>query len=183
MATRCVFENSNDVGVFANLTNAFCMVASGTSENFYRSNIGTFLVWSALCVVPSLRSWAITFQFLRRPLLERASWEGWQWETRTDCCCPTLRQIKVRSTPASVPHASFHANKYTGRFTFHEMGMQAGTWWNFLVIWTKVVQIRVNSLMSYIGESIMYNSKGIVVFSVLLLMNLRSSKEATSIFV
>lgn len=35
MATRCVFENSNDVGVFAKLTNAYCMVALGGSENFY----------------------------------------------------------------------------------------------------------------------------------------------------
>jgi len=36
MATRCQFENSNDVGVFANLTNAYCLVALGASENFYR---------------------------------------------------------------------------------------------------------------------------------------------------
>ncbi len=36
MATRCQFENSNDVGVFAKLTNAYCLVALGGSENFYR---------------------------------------------------------------------------------------------------------------------------------------------------
>lgn len=36
MATRCQFENSNDVGVFAKLTNAYCLVAQGGSENFYR---------------------------------------------------------------------------------------------------------------------------------------------------
>ncbi len=36
MATRCSFENSNDVGVFAKLTNAYCLVAQGGSENFYR---------------------------------------------------------------------------------------------------------------------------------------------------
>ncbi|GAX80936.1 hypothetical protein CEUSTIGMA_g8371.t1 [Chlamydomonas eustigma] len=35
MATRCQFENSNDVGVFANLTNAYCIVALGGAENFY----------------------------------------------------------------------------------------------------------------------------------------------------
>jgi len=35
MATRCQFENSNDVGVFAKLTNAYCLVALGGSENFY----------------------------------------------------------------------------------------------------------------------------------------------------
>lgn len=35
MATRCQFENVNDIGVFAKLTNAYCMVAMGGSENFY----------------------------------------------------------------------------------------------------------------------------------------------------
>ena len=39
MATRCQFENSSDVGVFANLTNAYCLVAPGASENFYRSAV------------------------------------------------------------------------------------------------------------------------------------------------
>ena len=36
MATRCQFENSNDIGVFCKLTNAYCLVALGASENFYR---------------------------------------------------------------------------------------------------------------------------------------------------
>lgn len=35
MAVRCQFENNNDVGVFSKLTNAYCLVASGGSENFY----------------------------------------------------------------------------------------------------------------------------------------------------
>jgi translation initiation factor 6 len=35
MATRCSFENSSEVGVFAKLTNKYCLVASGGSENFY----------------------------------------------------------------------------------------------------------------------------------------------------
>mmetsp|Transcript_9783 Transcript_9783/g.24384 ORF Transcript_9783/g.24384 Transcript_9783/m.24384 type:complete len:246 (-) Transcript_9783:613-1350(-) len=35
MATRCQFENSNDVGVFCKLTNAYCIVALGGAENFY----------------------------------------------------------------------------------------------------------------------------------------------------
>ncbi|GIL75611.1 hypothetical protein Vretimale_15137 [Volvox reticuliferus] len=35
MATRCQFENSNDVGVFAKLTNAYCICALGGAENFY----------------------------------------------------------------------------------------------------------------------------------------------------
>jgi translation initiation factor 6 len=35
MAARCQFENLNDIGVFAKLTNAYCIVATGGSENFY----------------------------------------------------------------------------------------------------------------------------------------------------
>jgi translation initiation factor 6 len=35
MAIRANFENSNDIGCFANLTNSYCLVASGGSENFY----------------------------------------------------------------------------------------------------------------------------------------------------
>lgn len=29
------FENSNEIGVFSKLTNAYCLVAIGGSENFY----------------------------------------------------------------------------------------------------------------------------------------------------
>ncbi|KAK3295660.1 uncharacterized protein B0H64DRAFT_151083 [Chaetomium fimeti] len=35
MAVRAQFENSNEVGVFATLTNSFALVAVGASENFY----------------------------------------------------------------------------------------------------------------------------------------------------
>ncbi|KAL7072241.1 hypothetical protein ACQ4LE_008707 [Meloidogyne hapla] len=35
MALRVQFEASNDVGVFCNLTNAYCLVGIGSSENFY----------------------------------------------------------------------------------------------------------------------------------------------------
>ncbi|GMH24000.1 hypothetical protein Nepgr_025843 [Nepenthes gracilis] len=35
MATRLQFENSCEVGVFSKLTNAYCLVAIGGSENFY----------------------------------------------------------------------------------------------------------------------------------------------------
>ncbi len=35
MSQRCQFENSNDVGVFSKLTNSYCLVAIGGSENFY----------------------------------------------------------------------------------------------------------------------------------------------------
>lgn len=34
MATRLQFENSNEIGCFATLTNSYCIVAPGSSENF-----------------------------------------------------------------------------------------------------------------------------------------------------
>ena len=35
MANRVKYENSNEIGVFAKLTNKYCIIASGSSENFY----------------------------------------------------------------------------------------------------------------------------------------------------
>ena len=35
MATRLAFENSCEIGVYAKLTNKFCLVAEGGSESFY----------------------------------------------------------------------------------------------------------------------------------------------------
>ena len=35
MATRLVFESSNEIGVFSMLTNKYCLVCQGGSENFY----------------------------------------------------------------------------------------------------------------------------------------------------
>mmetsp|Transcript_52765 Transcript_52765/g.61611 ORF Transcript_52765/g.61611 Transcript_52765/m.61611 type:complete len:247 (+) Transcript_52765:124-864(+) len=35
MAVRCAFENSDEIGVFSALTNAYCLVGIGGSENFY----------------------------------------------------------------------------------------------------------------------------------------------------
>ncbi|KAJ8974375.1 hypothetical protein NQ317_001527 [Molorchus minor] len=35
MALRIQFENNNEIGVFAKLTNAYCLVGIGGSENFY----------------------------------------------------------------------------------------------------------------------------------------------------
>ena len=35
MASRVQFENSNDIGVFSKLTNSYCLIAVGGSENFY----------------------------------------------------------------------------------------------------------------------------------------------------
>lgn len=34
MAVRAQFENSSEIGVFARLTNAYCLVAYGGSDNF-----------------------------------------------------------------------------------------------------------------------------------------------------
>lgn len=35
MSIRCRFENSSEIGVFVRLTNSYCIVAQGSSENFY----------------------------------------------------------------------------------------------------------------------------------------------------
>lgn len=35
MAQRCQFENNDDIGVFSKVTNSYCLVAIGGSENFY----------------------------------------------------------------------------------------------------------------------------------------------------
>lgn len=37
MAVRASFEKNNEIGCFAKLTNTYCLVAIGGSENFYRS--------------------------------------------------------------------------------------------------------------------------------------------------
>lgn len=36
MAVRASFENNCEIGCFAKLTNSYCLVAIGGSENFYR---------------------------------------------------------------------------------------------------------------------------------------------------
>jgi translation initiation factor 6 len=46
MANRCQYENSNDIGVFAKLTNSYCLVAVGSSENFYsmfEAELGSYI--------------------------------------------------------------------------------------------------------------------------------------------
>ncbi|XP_072269800.1 eukaryotic translation initiation factor 6 [Pyxicephalus adspersus] len=40
MAVRASFENNNEIGCFAKLTNTYCLVAIGGSENFYRCVLG-----------------------------------------------------------------------------------------------------------------------------------------------
>lgn len=44
MAVRAQFENSNEVGVFSKLTNAYCLVGIGASENFYRQEFSFLYV-------------------------------------------------------------------------------------------------------------------------------------------
>ena len=46
MAIRIQFENSNDIGVFSKLTNAYCLVSNAGSENFYsffESDLGSHI--------------------------------------------------------------------------------------------------------------------------------------------
>lgn len=46
MANRCQYENSNDIGVFAKLTNGYCLVSVGGSYNFYsvfETELGSFV--------------------------------------------------------------------------------------------------------------------------------------------
>ena len=46
MAIRIQFENSNDIGVFSKLTNAYCLVSKAGSENFYsyfEADLGTHI--------------------------------------------------------------------------------------------------------------------------------------------
>lgn len=46
MANRLQFENSSDIGVFAKLTNSYCLIASGGSFNLYsafEAELGSFI--------------------------------------------------------------------------------------------------------------------------------------------
>ena len=39
MAVRARYENSNEIGVYSKLTNSYCMVGVGGSQNFYRYDL------------------------------------------------------------------------------------------------------------------------------------------------
>ena len=90
MAVRVQFENSSEVGVFAVLTNSYCLVAQGGSENFssvfeaelakhipvIRTTIGGTRIIGRLCVgnrhgllVPSITT-DTEMQHLRNSLPE-----------------------------------------------------------------------------------------------------------------
>lgn len=46
MASRVLFENSNEIGCFAKLTNKYCLIGSGGSESFYsmfESELGPYI--------------------------------------------------------------------------------------------------------------------------------------------
>jgi translation initiation factor 6 (eIF-6) len=47
-STGSQFENSSEIGVFSKLTNAYCLVAIGGSENFYRYIISSGSLSSVL---------------------------------------------------------------------------------------------------------------------------------------
>ena len=52
MAVRAQFEGNNEVGVFSKLTNSYCLVAIGGSENFYRYTIlVVYMVKMVKCIV------------------------------------------------------------------------------------------------------------------------------------
>ncbi|KAJ3350726.1 Eukaryotic translation initiation factor 6 [Entophlyctis luteolus] len=57
MAVRTAFENSNDIGVFSRLTNSYCLVAIGGSENFYRHGSVSVVFESELAdVIPVIHT-------------------------------------------------------------------------------------------------------------------------------
>ena len=46
MALRVDYEGSNDVGVFCRLTNSYCLVGVGATQNFYRLVLIIFLLFN-----------------------------------------------------------------------------------------------------------------------------------------
>jgi len=49
MFANLVQELSNEIGVFANLTNTYCLTAFGGSENFYRF-VATYSIFTLICL-------------------------------------------------------------------------------------------------------------------------------------
>lgn len=75
MAVRAQFENSNDIGVFSKLTNSYCLVAIGGSENFYSYEIYEYHDLTLKTVFLSLSS-RLLFQLYTLQSLEPESLEG-----------------------------------------------------------------------------------------------------------
>ena len=65
MATRVSFENSNDIGVFAKLTNAYCLCAVGAAENFYRCSYA--VLEHSMHVIPNDQSQHVQVQHIALP--------------------------------------------------------------------------------------------------------------------
>lgn len=55
MAIRAQFENSNEIGVFSLLTNAYSLVAIGGSENFYSVFEQELAVEVFFCIILLIR--------------------------------------------------------------------------------------------------------------------------------
>jgi translation initiation factor 6 len=75
MATRTQFENNNEVGVFAKLTNKYCLVGIGGSENFYRL-AGFFALKNTRCAVHSKVNCLISFRLCIVPSMDVALLDG-----------------------------------------------------------------------------------------------------------
>lgn len=81
MAVRVQFENNNEIGVFAKLTNAYCLVAIGGSENFYRyflfGHVSSFSSVKS-CIAPSLYLY-LSLVYLSLNWLTPFQWFTLQW--------------------------------------------------------------------------------------------------------
>lgn len=69
MAVRVQFENNNEVGVFAKLTNVYCLVAIGGSENFYRFGFLNFSTNKCCHLDQTLSPWLAIFSNLDYSML------------------------------------------------------------------------------------------------------------------
>ena len=79
MAVRTQFESSNDIGVFARLTNAYCLVGVGGSENFHSTfeselNDQIPVIHSSIGEL----SFVPRIDWLLSPQAIAVSWVGWQ---------------------------------------------------------------------------------------------------------
>lgn len=104
MATRVAFENSNDIGVFAKLTNGYCLTALGASENFYR--------WPYFCR-PALSKFCGCTSTRRLPL------------TKQHAACSVFEAELADHIP--VVKTSVAGTRLVGRVTVGAMRQRAAT--------------------------------------------------------
>lgn len=97
MASRCQFENSNDVGVFANLTSSYCITALGAAENFYRQGPSSH-AWAPISLAPRIEQ----LQYASGRCLSRPEGAG-SWVAASCRALPPLpaarRQVHTGSRP------------------------------------------------------------------------------------